>query len=173
MIFLSHRHTYCISMRYVWQEHIFPVTLLSHTSSLVTAMWQERNLPVTHNTLILRRCDSVTGKTRKNFFLWWWKTSSLNHIIVSFLFRCNKPETTIQVQSSSNSAPIQVQSEIGIILDLLCMCICIDCEDYLHIPKRCLFTQIDEEPQFFFFRVVSIREFTYLDLNFVISDYWY
>ena len=66
--FLSHRHKVWVSINYAWQKHVFPVTFLSHKHSLVTAMWQEINLPVTHNLLIHNKYDGVTGKMRKNFF---------------------------------------------------------------------------------------------------------
>ena len=48
------------------------ISFLSHSCHafiyLVTAMWQENILPVTHNSLIYNKYDGVTGKAWKNFF---------------------------------------------------------------------------------------------------------
>ena len=118
--FLSHRHIAWVSTDYVWQEHIFPVTLLSHVNCLVTAMWQDSNLPVTHNSLIHNKYDGVTGKSQKNFFLIMMKKSSLYHTYIPFL-----DVRQHQFQFKSNSAPIHLQSGIGGVLDFLWPNICI------------------------------------------------
>ena len=63
--FLSHRHTYCKSACYAWQEGLSPVTLPSQGYVCVIGAWQEKHASVTHNWLILRLCDGVTGKSIK------------------------------------------------------------------------------------------------------------
>ena len=68
--FLSHRHTYCKSACYAWQEGLSPVTLPSQGYVCVIGAWQEKHASVTHNWLILRLCDGVTGKSRKKNSRW-------------------------------------------------------------------------------------------------------
>ena len=117
LIFLSHRHIAWVSINYAWQKHVFPVTLLSHIHSLVTAMWQEKDLPVTHNMLIYNKYDGVIGKTRKNFFCKaeiHRKTKSLSR----FFFDVR----SWQLQFKSNSPPIQVQFKSNTELVNNCLC---------------------------------------------------
>ena len=105
----------------MWQEPVFPVTLLSHLHFLVTAMWQQNNLPVTHNSQKHNKYDSVTGKMPKNFF---YANDKIHRQImllsrlffdVSYYFIITKiVAVPIQVQSSSNSSPIGDWNYMGL-----------------------------------------------------------